>query len=160
MSEDSIQPANCCHVQIEIPIAATSARVWKAMFDEIERWWLPDFLMLGADSKISFDPRPSGSGLLEESPDGSGLQWYAVQMYLPKQFKVYLVGHIAADWGGPSTSSLMLALSDSTDGCVLTVADARHGKIDSKQIESLREGWRQLFSDGLKAYVETNGSNG
>lgn len=147
--------AAACHkFELEIEIEAPRERVWKAIFEEANMWWLPDFHMTGPGSEVTFDPTPGGKGLLESTPDGGGLQWYAVQMYLPSDFKIYLVGHIAAEWGGPTTSSLKLAVVETESGCVLQVSDARHGHVDESQVQSFEDGWAQLFTDGLKNYVE------
>jgi hypothetical protein len=126
---------------------------------EINDWWLPDFHVAGADSVVSFDPKAGGRGLIEETPGGAGLLWFNVHMYLPEQFKVYLVGHLASEWGGPATINLRWSLNESTENdsaCVLNVFEARYGKIDEQSIESTESGWRQLFTDGLKAWVENN----
>lgn len=150
----SVSPANCCNFEMEIAMDAPRERVWRAIISEIALWWLPDFHVAGSDSKISFDPRPGGRGLVEDTANGGGLQWFTVQMYLPDQFKIYMVGHIAPEWGGPSTSNLMFALEEAESGCVFKLVDSRHGNVDEKQVQSYKDGWNQLFTDGLKAYVE------
>ena len=149
-------PAGCCNYELEIAIEAPPAQIWKAIFEQTESWWIPEFRVAGANSKISFDPTPGGRGIMEETQHGGGLQWYTVQMYLPEQFKVYLVGHIAPEWGGPMTSHLMLAVDESDTGGVLKIADARNGNVDEQHVQSYKDGWQQLFTDGLKAFVEGN----
>ena len=146
--------AHCCHVELEISINAPRERVWQAIFDDIASWWIPEFHVAGSDSRISFDREPGGRGLLEQTDSGTWLQWYSVQMYLPEQCQVYLVGNIAPDWGGPTTSNLRLALEDTEDGCILKISDSRHGNVDEQQAQTFAAGWRQLFTDGLKAFVE------
>ncbi len=146
--------AACHQYEMQISIEASRERVWKAIFEETNLWWLPDFHVAGPDSVVTFDPHPGGRGLLESTPDGGGLLWYSVQMYMPSDFKVYLVGQIAPEWGGPATSSLRLSLTESDSGCVLRVTDARHGNVDEQQVQSYEDGWKQLFGDGLKKFVE------
>ncbi len=146
--------STCHQCELEIAMEATRERVWKAIFEDTNRWWLPDFHVAGPDSVVTFDPRAGGRGLIEETSDGGGLLWYRVQMYLPAEFAIYLIGHIAPEWGGPSTSSLKLSVEESKTGCVFKVTDARHGNIDAKHIQSAQDGWNQLFNEGLKAYVE------
>ena len=150
----TISASKCHKYDLEIEIEASRDRVWKAIFEETNLWWLPDFHVAGPDSVVTFDPKAGGRGLIEETSDGGGLLWYSVQMYLPSDFKIYLVGHIAPEWGGPTTSSLKLALVESENGCTLQVTDARHGNVDEKQVQSYQDGWTQLFSDGLKKFVE------
>ena len=148
-------PAAVQTIELEIPIDAPPSKVWKAIFEETDRWWLADFRVAGPDSKVTFDPTPGGKGLIETTTDGGGLQWFATQMYMPAEFKIYVVGHIAPEWGGPTTSNLKLSLVETESGCTLNILDARHGNVDEKQAQSYADGWKQLFTDGLKAFVET-----
>ncbi|TDI28530.1 MAG: hypothetical protein E2P03_11145, partial [Acidobacteria bacterium] len=104
----NMETASIHQFEFEIEIAAPAARVWQAMTDETDAWWLPDFRAAGADSVVTFDARPGGT-LVETSPDGSGLVWNTVQMTQPGK-TIYLVGHQAPDWGGPKLSMLKLSL--------------------------------------------------
>lgn len=146
--------ASCLQYELEIPINASPERVWNAIFEETNFWWLPDFHMAGTDSVVTFDATPGGTGLLESHKNGGGLLWYQVQYCLPQEFKIYLVGYLATDFGGPATSHLKLALETAENGCIFKVADAQHGNVDLKSADSQCEGWNQLFTDGLKEYVE------
>jgi len=142
-------------IEIEITINAPREEVWRVMFEKIDQWWIADFRVVGQNSKVTFDSKAGGNGILEKSDDGGWLQWYEVQMYLPADFKVYLFGNVAPEWGGPSTSNLMIALEESDSGCVFKLSDARHGSVDAGQSKCCEDGWRQLFTDGLKKYVES-----
>ena len=145
---------HCHQFDLEIEIAASCAKVWNAIFEETNTWWLPDFHVAGPNSTVTFDSQPGGRGIYEEAPDGTALQWFVVQMIVPREFKVYLVGNVAPEWGGPTTSNLKLALVEKGGGCVLRVSDARYGNIDEAHVESSKDGWKALFTDGLKAFVE------
>lgn len=148
------QEARCCSYELEIAIEAPREKVWEAILEETNAWWLPDFHVAGPDSTVTFDPRAGGQGLVEETPEGDGLVWYSPHMFQPSAYKIYLIGHIGPEWGGPATSSLKLALDTTETGCLLKVTDARHGNVDEKQLKSYAEGWTQLFTDGLKHFVE------
>lgn len=154
MSESAMSTAGCVQYELDISINAARERVWQAIIEETNAWWLPDFRMVEPQSQVQFDVRPGGRGLIEIGADGSFLSWYSVQFYLPQQFKVYLVGNIAPEWGGPSTSNLCLSLREDGDGCILKVADAQHGSVSAGSTESLQSGWNQLFGEGLRVYVE------
>ena len=147
-------PAAVNAIELEIAIDAPRSKVWKALIEEINQWWLADFRVAGPDSKVSFDPTPGGKGLIEITPDGGGLQWFATQMYMPADFKIYVVGNVAPEWGGPTTSNLKLSLVETESGCKLQIHEARHGNVDEKQAQCAADGWKQLFTDGLKAFVE------
>ena len=140
---------------LEIDIAASPERVWDAIFEDVNLWWLPDFQMAGADSKVSFDPQPGGQGLIEEAPDGTCLQWYTVQFLVPKSRKVYLVGHIGPEWGGPCVSHMKLSVEQTDSGSRLCIHDALFGAVSDATSNSLADGWKMLFADGLKKHLES-----
>ena len=156
MTKTPVTDAGYTSYELEIAIDASRETVWRAIIEETDAWWLPDFHMVGSDSRVEFDVRPGGKGLVEYRDGGAFLVWYTVQCYLPEQYKVYLVGHVAPDWGGPATNNLRLTLDESDRGCILKVADAHHGRISDRYVESLQKGWNRLLGDGLRAYVESS----
>ncbi len=142
--------------ELEISITAPPATVWRALLDETQAWWLPDFRMVGPESVVTLDPVAGGRGLVEELPGGGSLLWYSVQMHAPAQHQLWLVGHIAPDFGGPATSMLKLeAGPDGETGCRLRISDALLGNVSEAMARSLHEGWSQLFGTGLKSHVES-----
>lgn len=150
----SIEPAVCHRYELQIKIEADREQVWKALVEDINCWWLTDFYAVGNDSVIELDTKLGGRGLLESSPGGSWLLWYAVQMFLPDQLAIYLVGHIAPAWGGPTVSSLKMMIEETANGSIFHLTDARHGRINETAPQSYQDGWARLFNDGLKKYVE------
>ena len=155
MSEIEITEAGYVSYELEIEIRAARDSVWTAIINETNAWWLPDFHMVDSDSTVEFDVRPGGKGLVEYRDGGAFLVWYTVQFYLPEQYKIYLVGHIAPDWGGPATNNLRLSLDPSDQGCVLRISDAHHGRVSKGYVESLKKGWNRLFGEGLRKHVES-----
>lgn len=149
--------AACAQYELQVQIEAPPERVWRAIVEETNAWWLPDFHMVGENSTVEFDTSPGGRGLVEYTDDGGNLLWYSVHFFLPKEYKVYLVGHIAPDWGGPSTSNLRISVTETDSGdSVVQISDAVHGNIDDGSLQSLESGWNQLFTDGLKSYIEND----
>ena len=138
--------------ELEIPIQASVDKVWAALVDETNAWWLPDFHMVGEDSVVSFDAQAGGQ-LIERSANGGSLLWYTVQMCVPKQ-SVHMVGHMAPQYGGPGISMLELALEDNDGGTLFTVRDAMFGSVTEATAKTMSEGWELLFGDGLRAFVE------
>lgn len=65
-----------------------------------------------------------------------------------------LAGYCTPDWGGPCSTLLTLKLSESDGRTCLSVSDALFGHVTDGQAESLRSGWRMLFTDGLKKVAE------
>ncbi len=140
--------------ELEIVIDATPEEVWRALTEETNAWWLPDFHMMGEGSVVTFDARAGGQ-LVERTEPGGSLLWYTVQMCTP-HVSLHLVGHIAPEWGGPATTMLRLGLEERDGGTVLVVQDATFGHTSAETAKSLEDGWRQLFTDGLKRYVEAD----
>lgn len=138
--------------ELEVAIDADRERVWRALTEETDAWWLPDFHMVAADSVVELEAC-AGGGLVEHRPGGGSLLWYTVQMCAPGE-TLHLVGHLAPAWGGPATTMLELTLEERDGGTVLRVRDALFGHVTDDTARSLADGWRQLFGDGLKAHAE------
>ena len=126
-------------------------QVWNLLSFGINEWWMQDFRAI-PNSTVSLDLRTGGM-LLESGTDGQVLEWYRVQMVNPGE-SVYLVGHLAQDWGGPTISMLKLSLESKGRSCVLTVADSLLGNVTSAKAANVDEGWKQLFGESLKQYAE------
>lgn len=154
MSESEVTEFGCHQYELEVPIKAPRERVWDALINETNAWWLPDFHMVGEGSVVDFDLSPGGRGLIEHLEGGGFLVWYEVQFYMPERFTIYLVGNLAPEWGGPATTNLKLSVEETPTGSVLKISDAHHGRIDAKHLSSQKSGWKQLFTDGFCAYVE------
>lgn len=138
--------------ELEVPIQAPVATVWRSLTEETDGWWLPDFRMVGAGSKVHLDARAGGQ-LIETADGGGSLLWYTVLMSVPNE-SLDLVGYVTANYGGPATTMLRLALEESGTGTLLRISDALVGHVKESSVSSLESGWMQLFRDGLKAYVE------
>ena len=144
-------PATVASYELELPIQAKRDVVWEALTVSINEWWLPDFRILGPDSRVELDP-VLGGHIAEHGADGAALVWYTVQMVVPGK-SLHLVGHIAPAWGGPTLSMLQLKLEATDEGTVLKISDALVGVMSETQLTSLQSGWKQLFGDGLAAWV-------
>ena len=139
--------------ELEIAIDATKDVVWKALTTETNAWWLPDFHMVGEGSVVTFDAQ-AGGHLIERIEGGGSLLWYTVTLCTPGE-SIHLVGHVAPEWGGPMTSMLQLALQERDGQTILVVQDASFGNTSDSHAKTLEDGWRWLFTDGLKAHVES-----
>lgn len=144
--------AKFIRLQFEVPIERSTKDIWHIMINEIDAWWMNDFRALGEGSKVSLVAEVGGQ-LIESAADGRGLEWYRVQMVTPGR-SLYLVGHTAADWGGPITSMLKLEVAQREGHGALVVSDALMGNVSEASADSAERGWKTLFGDGLKAFVE------
>jgi hypothetical protein len=152
MTEFSVTAMNCIEYALEVPIEASAHRVWTGLVQQINAWWMSDSRMLGPTSLV----RPEGHAggrLIEESGDQS-LLWYTVLMIKPIQV-LSLAGHITAEFGGPVTSLLTFHVEARGSVTTLRFGDSLMGKVSNRQAESLRKGWNQLLTDGLKSWAET-----
>lgn len=151
MNEAMVEGSQAARYEFEIQISAPRDRVWKALTEQVTSWWLPDFQMLGPDSVITLEPH-AGGRLYEECGDAS-LLWYHV-IAISKGKSLSLAGFCTQDFGGPCTTLLCVKLDEVGGVTTVSVSDGLFGRVSDKQIQSLQSGWKQLFTDGLKAVVE------
>lgn len=139
-------------IKESIEIKAPVAKVWEALIKDIGSWWHSDFYAIPG-SEIKLEPHVGGR-LFEKAADGSEGLWYSVNGFYPEQ-SIEMAGFLRPEYGGPSTSLLKLSLEARGDVTVLHIDDAIFGVIGAKTEGSVAAGWRTLFGDGLKKYVET-----
>lgn len=151
MSDTKSMEVRCIQYELSITIEAARARVWRGLTDQLGAWWLPDFHMLGTDSLVTLEPRAGGR--LYEQNGANELLWYTV-LSIAQGESMDLVGYCSADYGGPATTMLSMRLVEEAGGTRLTIRDSLFGHVTERTAESLRSGWNQLFTDGLKAFVE------
>lgn len=147
-----VTDAKIIKYQFEVLIDRSAVDIWALLTDKINAWWLDDFRALGEGSTVSLNA-VSGGQLIERAADNSSLEWYRVQMAVPEK-SLYLVGYMAPDWGGPTTSMLKLAVEDRDSGSALIVSDALLGNVSESSASSAESGWKTLFGVGLKAFAE------
>ena len=152
MNHAKVEEARVVQYSFRVDIEASLERVWKGLTDQLGSWWLPDFHMLGPDSLVTLEPH-AGGRLFEECGDQS-LLWYTVVAISPNK-SMSLAGYCTPDFGGPCSTLLTISLEKSGGGTQLTVGDALYGRVSDGQASSLESGWKQLFGDGLKKFVES-----
>ncbi len=139
-------------VLFSIDIAASRAKVWKALTADIDRWWLDDFYCAPGSKKIIMELKPGGR-VYETDGKGGGLVWYTITA-LQKGTSITMAGHFGPPFGGPVTTILTLKLEAKGAGTHLSVSDYLYGLVSPELSESMEAGWKRLFVDGLKAYIE------
>lgn len=149
---NNIAEAKIFKYTFEVPIKRSASEIWALMTNEVDAWWMDDFRALGEGSKVTWNAQTGGQ-LIESAADGGCLEWYRAQMVSPGQ-SIYLVGYMAPDWGGPTTSMLKLAVEDRKDGGALIVSDALLGNVTEASASSAESGWKMLFGEGFKAFAE------
>lgn len=137
--------------RLTLEIARPQATVWKAFTGEIHSWWPKDFYATESPQRIVFEVKPGGR-LYEDSGKGNGLVWYQV-IALNAPNSITMSGFIAPPFGGPATSLLNVSFSArSNSATTMEVTDSTFGCL--RDIDATAEGWRLLFEDGFKAWVE------
>lgn len=137
--------------ELEVLIAATPDRVWKAISAEAPAWWPKDFVTSPRTRRFVIEPVLGGRAF-EDFGGGEGLVWYTV-IGVDAGRELILAGHLLPPFGGPATTALRLSLSKREHGTLLTIRDDRFGVLGG---ESPLEGWRTVFDGGLRNYLESN----
>lgn len=154
-SADKAMTVGAIRIELEIPIDAAPERVWKALVDDTGAWWPKDFYITADPGPMTLEAK-AGGRLFERGKNGSELLWFTVFAIDPEK-SMDLVGHLAPAYGGPATTMLHLELEPHGAGAtLLKVCDAIFGHIGEK-IQSIQDGWRIIFHDNLKAFVERDG---
>lgn len=138
-------------IELKIEINAQRERVWQAIVEEIGQWWRKDFFVY-ENAKLILEPYPGGR-LYEDAGNGAGGLWFTVMNISPPTMLEFY-GHLAPQWGGPATTIVRLTLKESGDITTLHVSDALFGCLTENTEKQVSEGWRMLFGEGLKQYVE------
>lgn len=139
--------------ELEIPIAAPIAEVWRAMIDDIGSWWDDGFYFTQKPRTIKLEARIGGR-LLETGANGDSLSWGQVIAVQPGR-TITMGGAFAPPYSGPAYSTLHLALEpDGDKRTVFRLSQSVFGHIHEGMKKSLQEGWTLLFEKGLKTFVE------
>ena len=153
MNTQPLAQAYFASYDLAIEIDAPPPRVWRGLTDQLTSWWLPDFHVMGPTSTVVLE-RGVGGRLIESDGDRS-LLWYTVILWEPGK-SLSLSGFCTPAWGGPYTSLLSLELAESPGGSLLNVNDSLVGNVTEEKLRQAESGWRQLFADGLKKFVEAH----
>ena len=137
--------------RLSLEIARPHLAVWKAFSGDIHSWWPKDFYATQSPQRIVFEVKPGGR-LYEDSGKGNGLVWYQV-IALDAPNSITMSGFIAPPFGGPAASLLNVSFSArSKSATAMEVTDSTFGCLGDASATA--EGWRLLFEDGFKAWIE------
>lgn len=148
----SLPPANIGRVELEVHISADQQRVWNAIIHETPRWWRRDFNVGGESALMTIEPRVGGR-MFEDWGNDRGALWGTVLLFDPPS-RLELVAHLTPSFGGPATCIIQIALRADRDQTVLSLSDSFFGRADQGTVTSLSGGWKLLFAEALKQYVE------
>jgi len=143
----STQPNLSFHLEQSITLDAPPQRVWTAITAEVASWW--GHHIGPSDSDISLEGRVGGQ-FIERWGDGEG-ELYATVTFVRKGQKITLEGGMGMS--GPGYSKFSYTLEASGSGTKLLLTHFCHGLRDPDAEASFREGWNELLTKNLPAWV-------
>jgi hypothetical protein len=93
--------------------------------------------------------------MYEDYGGDNGLLWANV-MVLDAPNNLELKGHLSPNFGGPAMTFMKLYLKESDGATILTLTDTTFGDVSETTKEQLSSGWKMLYEDTFKKYVESN----
>jgi uncharacterized protein YndB with AHSA1/START domain len=135
---------------LEIEIAASPERVWKALTAEASSWWHPRFLRAGT---LRIEPRVGGR-VYEDWGDDQGLLWYTV-VGIARHETLQLMGDLDERNGGPARLHTVFRLRAAGASTVVRLEECAFGQVGEKTRASLAKGWEILLRGCLKVFAES-----
>ncbi len=148
-----ILEARAARIELEVPIEAPIDRVWQAIVDQPDAWWVSELRCVPGASKIVLDARAGGS-LIEQNDKGGSLLWFTVIAVDPPR-SINFAGAIAPPFGGPCQAFLLLELEERDGTTLVKMTNSLHGHVNEETLPQIEGGWRLLLENGLKKVVET-----
>lgn len=139
-------------VEHETTVDARTDRVWRALTDEIGRWWHEGFHALANARGMRLEPVVGGR-LYEWADDGSAVVWATVIGIQPGR-SLDLAGHMSLSFGGPAVVMIRFDVEAKGATSVVKVSESRVGVVSDDAAPSAKKGWSVLLDAGLKPYVE------
>ena len=140
-------------VVLEVRIAATRQRVWRALVEETSSWWHRDFYAGRDPVGFHFEPRLGGR-MWEDWGDGQGLVWATV-IGVRREELLQLSGLLDASFGGPAGLISTWKLTPDGTETVVRFEETTWGAASEATRKSLDVGWHFLIERCLKTWIET-----
>ena len=148
-----ILEASAARIELEVLIEAPIDRVWRAIVDQPDAWWVSELRCVPGGSKVVLDAR-AGGALVEQNESGASLLWFTVIAVEPPR-SINFAGAIAPPFGGPCQAFLLLELEERDGVTVVSMTNSLHGHVDETMLPGIESGWKLLLENGLKRLVET-----
>lgn len=141
-------------IHLKFDIDASCERVWKALVEETASWWSRDFYTQPDTQRFIIESQLGGK-MYEQGLDGNGLIWGHI-IGLQKGKSLSIRGNLSHRFGGPAISFLHLELEvGETTNCALSLEESYMGAVTDKLKEDVTAGWKVIFGESLKNYVES-----
>ena len=148
-----ILEASAARIELEVSIDASIDKVWQAIIEQPDAWWVSELRCVPGGSKVLLEPR-AGGNLVEQNDSGGSLLWFTVIAVDPPR-SINLAGAIAPPFGGPCQAFLLLELAAQDGVTVVKMTNSLHGHVDESTLPDIEGGWKLLLENGLKRLVET-----
>jgi len=146
------QPASrVAEVVMEVRIAASPQRTWRALTEDVGSWWPAGFYTSERARRMVLEPRLGGL-VYEEWGDGEGLVWHVVTA-IEHGRRLELAGDLHPEYGGPARLFTRYTLRADGDGCIVRLVDTAFGHCAANLEDRLHEGWGVLLG-ALKSWTE------
>ena len=137
---------------VEVKIDAPPERVWEALVEETRFWWHRDYYNAPEPRGLVIEPTPGGR-MYEDWGDGQGLLWGHVTVVRARE-ELTTSGELSAEFGGPARQITRIRLTPGDGATLVTLEDCIYGRASEQTRASLESGWKFLFEQCLKPYVE------
>ena len=145
--------AAVCRILMEIPIDAPRKRVWEALVQEADAWFVKDGGPGPQDKVFRFEARVGGM-LYEDWGDGNGLLWgHVILCNAPET--IHVAGDCSPEWGGPNRGIMIWELSEADGVTTVRFEHALHGSVSDETRASYEGGWKIQLTQGLKGYIDS-----
>jgi DNA-binding transcriptional ArsR family regulator len=139
-------------VELEIEIAAPRKRVWNALVKETTFWWPKNFYTWPKTKGFHMEPKLGGR-VYEDWGNGNGLVWAVIHGVRAPE---YLDMHgVMSPPYGPAHTILRLDLEEKGASTLLKLSDSTIGKVGACGDAGKEAGWKELYADNFKRYVES-----
>lgn len=156
MTPQSEDAATVCRILLEVPIAARKERVWEALVQEADTWFVSDPETGPSNKTFRVEARVGGM-MYEDWGDGNGLLWGHV-ILCDAPDSLHVAGDCSPRWGGPNRGIMIWELSEADGVTTVRFEHALHGRVSDQTRASYQGGWRIQLVEGLKGYVESEAS--
>jgi uncharacterized protein YndB with AHSA1/START domain len=147
--------ANGFVVHVEVPIAGSPAKVYKALVGGVSQWWNPEHTWSGDSRNLVIDARPGGC-FCERLPRGGGVEHMRIVYLAPPQV-LRMSGALGPLQGSGLAGALTFSLTPSGNGTKLELGYSVGGYMEGgfEKMAPAVEGMLTEQVTRLKRYIET-----
>lgn len=149
-------PIRSYSIRFDVNFAVRPSVVWKAITKKVNAWWPAHFFSSENTKAFVVEPMVGGR-VFEDAGKGRGAEWARIIAYQPSEKLVWTGSHFGSAGKNFGQFFLTLLFKENNKCTTMSVEDAGYGMLHEDITSSLESGWRELFCQHLKAYVERKG---